>query len=238
MITLIHQPEYMPWMGFFDKMSKSDVFVIYDNVQFERNGFQNRNRIRTSDGWKWLTVPVMHKYPQLIKDVQVSGTKWRDDHIKSIYFSYSNAPYFDEYFGRISDAINHGDSLLADLNIRLIETIADMLGIKPRLVRSSEIQYEGSEKNEKLVSICKALGSDAYLSGRGGQAYCDEKSFANAGLKLLWHEYSHPVYDQKFGRFEPFMSVLDIIFNHGPASKDIILKGGVINENTGNRSAS
>jgi hypothetical protein len=235
MMALIHQPEYLPWMGFFDKMERCDKFVVYDSVQFERSGFQNRNRIRTSGGWKWLTVPIVHNHTQAISDVRISGTKWKKDHIKSIYFSYSNTEYFDDYFPMIRDAINSDSALLVDLDMRLIEAIADSLDIRKDIIRSSELGCESPEKNERLAEICKSTGADSYLSGQGAAGYSNPNTFSDAGVRLMWHRYSHPEYYQKFGSFEPFMSVIDVMFNNGPRSKEIIMKGGAIDENTGDR---
>jgi hypothetical protein len=234
MITLIHQPEFMPWLGFFDKLARSDVFVIYDDVQFEKNGFQNRNKILTAHGWKWLSVPIVHNYPELIKDVKISGTDWKKDHLNKITFSYKKAPYFEKYYPLIEDAISANHELLIDLNLHIIRNIANALGIKVKMIRSSEFSYEGKEKNEKLISICKSVGSDRYLVGSGGRSYTDEKMFSDAGIKLLWHDYNHPTYKQQFESFQPQMSTIDLLFNNGMKSKETILNGGFMSENIDN----
>jgi hypothetical protein len=230
MILFVHQPEYIPWLGFFDKLARCDTFVIYDNAQFEHGGYQNRNRIRTPQGWKWLTVPIIHNHPQMIKDVRISGDQWSKEHTRIIAHNYEKAPYFKEYFPLIEEALNSNHELLIGLNLHLIKLFAEILGIKAKMVRSSEFPYGGQEKNEKLVSMCKFLGAETYLSGSGGKSYVDENTFFNASIRLQWHSYIHPVYNQKFEGFQSYMSIVDLLFNVGPQSKEIILKGGVISE--------
>lgn len=232
MIAFIHQPGYMPWLGFFDKLARCDKFVVYDDVQFEKGEFNNRNKIRTADGWRWLTVPIVHNHPQMIKDIMISGDKWKTDHLKNIRHNYGSAPYFKELMPRIEEALSSSDGgLLADLNMRLIEMLAGILGIDVEVVRSSELPYhgDGEGKNEKLVSICKHVKADVYLSGQGGRGYIDEKVFSNAGVEVVWHDYRHPEYAQRFEGFQPFMSVIDLIFNSDPEeAKRTIMTGGVV----------
>jgi hypothetical protein len=231
MIIFVHQPEYIPWLGFFDKLARCNVFVIYDDAQFVHGSYHNRNRIRTTRGWRWLTVPIVHHHPQQIKDVHISGTQWRQEHINILSHNYQKAPFFNDYFPQIKDALNFNHELLLGLNLHLIKVIAEILELKIKMIRSSEFPYHGQEKNEKLISICKFLGADIYLSGSGGKAYVDEKAFKNSNIKLQWHKYNHPSYLQSIGGFQPNMSVLDLLFNAGPQSREIILKGGATYEN-------
>jgi hypothetical protein len=230
MITLVHQPEYIPWLGFFDKMARCDTFIVYDDVQYVHGGFQNRNRIRTPQGWRWLTVPIIHHHPQMIKDVKISGAKWRKEHSRIITYNYKKTPYFNDYFPLLEEALNSEHELLFGLNLHLINLVSELLGIKTKMVRSSEFPYRGEEKNEKLISMCKFIGSDTYLSGSGGKSYVNENAFSNANIKLQWHNYTHPVYSQKFEGFQPYMSIIDLLFNMGPESKDLILKGGALSD--------
>ena len=233
MIAFIHQPGYMPWLGFFDKLARCDKFVVYDDVQFEKGGFHNRNRIRTEDGWGWLTVPIVHNHVQMIKDILISGDRWSGNHIKNIAHNYRNAPYFEEFMPRIEEAISASSDRepLIELDMRLTEALAEILGIKVKVVRSSELPYhqEGEGKNEKIVAMCKHAGADTYLSGQGGRGYIDESVFSEAGVKVVWHDYRHPEYPQRFEGFQPFMSVIDLIFNSGPEeAKRIIMEGGIV----------
>jgi hypothetical protein len=157
MIVFVHQPEYIPWMGFFDKLARCDVFVIYDDAQYVHGGYHNRNRIRTCKGWRWITIPIVHNHPQMIKDVRISGTRWRKDHTRIISQHYEKAPYFKTYFPLIEEALNFNHELLIGLNLHLLKNIAEALGLKAKMIRSSEFPYHGIDKNEKLISMCKLL---------------------------------------------------------------------------------
>lgn len=230
MITFVHQPEYLPWMGFFDKLARCDIFVVYDDAQFVHGGFHNRNRIRTCKGWRWITIPIVHNHPQMIKDVKISGSKWREEHLQVLIQNYEKSPFFNNYFPIIEKALNSNHEFLIDLNMHLIQNVAEILKINPKTMRSSEFSYYGKEKTEKLVSMCRFLGSDTYLSGNGGRAYVNEKAFAEANIKLQWHNYNHPLYKQQFEGFEPNMSIVDLLFNMGPYAKEVLLSGGTIEE--------
>jgi hypothetical protein len=230
MIVFVHQPEYIPWLGFFDKLARADVYVIYDDAQYQHGGFHNRNRIRTPEGWEWLTVPISHGYPQTIKNVKIAGDLWKNKHLYGIRHHYQNTPYYSRYYPLIKDALMLNHESLLGLNLHLIKTIANILGMNPKMVFSSELPYAGTEKNEKLVSMCKFLGADCYLSGSGGKNYIQEALFSQANVKLQWHNYQHPTYKQGFSGFEPNMSIIDLLFNEGPRSKEIIQSGGIIEE--------
>jgi hypothetical protein len=230
MITFVHQPEYIPWLGFFDKLARCDTFIIYDDAQYVHGGYQNRNRVRTAQGWRWLTIPIRHNHPQMIKDVKVSGKQWRKDHAQIIAHCYEKTPYFNMYFPLIEEVLNSDLELLISVNLHLIKLFAETLGIKTKMVRSSEFQYHGIEKNEKIISMCKFAGADTYLSGSGGKTYVDEAAFSKAKIKLQWHCYKHPVYRQNYEGFQPNMSIIDLLFNLGPASREIVLQGGIVNE--------
>lgn len=231
MIVFVHQPEYVPWLGFFDKLARCDLFVIYDDAQFVHGGYHNRNRIRTSKGWRWITIPIVHHHPQMIKDVRISGSQWVKEHLQVLAQNYEKAPFFRTYFSIIEDALNFDHELLIGLNLHLLRNIAEALGINVEMIRSSEFPYHGQEKNEKLISMCKFMGADSYLSGSGGKAYVDEKAFSEANIKLQWHKYLHPTYTQSFEGFQANMSIVDLLFNVGPQAKDVILSGGSIEEN-------
>jgi hypothetical protein len=229
MIIFVHQPEYMPWLGFFDKLARCDTFVIYDNAQYQHGGFHNRNKIRTVNGWEWLTVPIIHGHPQTIKNVKISGTQWKNKHLSAIARNYEKSPYFKEYFPLIKEAIDFDHELLIGLNLHLIKNFAEILSIKTNIVHSSEFPNCGNEKNEKLVSMCKFVGADTYLSGSGGIAYINETLFSQAHIKIQWHNYKHPIYKQRYEGFQPNMSIIDLLFNKGPKAAETILQGGTIN---------
>jgi hypothetical protein len=228
MITFVHQPEYIPWLGFFDKLSRCDTFIIYDDVQFEHGGYQNRNRIRTAQGWRWLTVPINHNHPQMIKDVRISGNEWSKEHLRIIEHNYVKTPFFNDYFPLLEEALNFNHELLIGLNLHLIQLFSESLKIKVTMMRSSEFPYHGQEKNEKLISMCRFMGADTYLAGSGGKSYVNEKLFREANINILWHNYNHPCYNQKFEGFQSNMSIIDLLFNKGPKAKETILMGGVL----------
>lgn len=227
MIIFVHQPEYMPWLGFFDKLARCDTYVIYDDAQFQHGSFHNRNKIRNLKGWEWLTVPIVHGYPQTINKVRIAGSQWKNKHLNALIRRYGKAPYFEEYYPLIKEALEFNHELLIGLDLHLINIIAELLSIKVNFVRSSEFPYCGKEKNEKLVSMCQFLAADTYLCGSGGQSYIDESVFSQANIKIQWHSYEHPIYKQSHEGFQPYMSIVDLLFNLGATeAKKIILKGG------------
>ena len=229
MIVYVHQPEYLPWVGFFDKMARCDTFVILDDVQYEHGGFQNRNRVRTREGWIWLTVPIAHsgdENRQKIADVRIRDGEWKTEHSKAIWTNYKKAPFFDEYFPQLQEAYLRNWTYLVELDIFLIKRLARMLGIEVSLERSSKMNLESSEKNQRLVEICKMIGADSYLCGSGAQSYFDRRLFEDEGIEVLQHHFVHPVYGQRFDGFEPKMSVIDLIFNKGPDALDVISSCG------------
>src|SRR3989338_1301971 len=139
MIVTIHQPQYLPWLGYFNKADHADVFIILDDVQFKKNDWQNRNRIRTSQGWQWLTVPIFHDFGQKITEVRINNNdNWRETHLKAIILNYGRAPFFDDYIGIFEDAYARPWTYLVEINIYFIEKFIDLLGIRTKLVRASE----------------------------------------------------------------------------------------------------
>lgn len=206
--------------------------MVYDDVQFEHGGFQNRNRIRTAQGWRWLTVPIIHNYPQLIKNVKIAGNKWSTEHLRIIKHSYGKTPFFKEFFPIIEEALLTKHEFLIDLNLHLIKIFADILNIKVNYAKSSAFPYLGKEKNEKLISMCKYISADTYLSGSGAKGYIKETAFFDSNIKIIWHSYNHPIYQQNFAGFHPYMSIIDLLFNEGSQTKEIILKGGITSQET------
>ena len=222
MIVGIHQPQYLPWLGYFDKIDRSDVFVILDNVQYKKNEWQNRNRIKTAQRWQWITVPVLYHFPQRINEVKVAnGESWNRKHLNTLLTNYHKAHYFHEYLPFFEDAYAHTWEYLADVNIHLIKYFIDAIGIKTELVLASQLRLR-EDPTERLIDICKAVGADTYLSGRDGDKYMDLSKFWAEGIDVVFQGFYHPVYDQLFGEFEPNMSVVDLLFNYGPQSLELI----------------
>ena len=229
MIVAIHQPQYLPWLGYFDKIAQADIFILLDDVQFKKNEWQNRNRIRVKDGWQWLTVPVLHNFGQPINEVLINNdVGWRNKHLNSLAVNYSHARYFSEYIDFFKEAYACHWQKLSEINIYFIKAMMKFLGLKTKLIVSSELNAEG-ESSARLINICKMLKSDTYLAGAGGCGYMDMKMFEKEKINVLTQDFQHPVYDQCWPKdvegFEPFMSVVDLLFNCGKNSLEIITSG-------------
>ncbi len=216
MIMAAHQPDYLPWLGYFDKMRRSDVFIIQDIVQFEYHGFTNRNRFKTKDGAVWLTVPVKASTRhQAIMDVEImDDKKWARRHWGLIQSNYAKAPYFKQYQNFFKSTYERSWQKLADLNIHLIKGIMDIFGIDRRLVIASSLDVRGN-KNDLLIRQCKTVGADTYLSGAGGRAYVDVQMFRDAGIEVMFQDFKYPIYTQLHGDYVPNLSVTDYLFNAG-----------------------
>jgi len=216
MILTVHQPEYLPYIGFFDRISKADVFVILDNVQYQKKGFINRNKIKTSDGWQWLTIPVKQREGlKDINEVEISNqTDWKSRHWKALLYNYNKAPYFKKYSDFFEEVYKRNWDLLVDLNVYLIKNIIDMLGLKKEIKKSSSLNTKG-RADDLLIDICKELGADTYLSGPGGRGYMDLEKFKKQNISVVFQEFNHSVYVQQFPKkgFIPNLSIIDLLFN-------------------------
>jgi hypothetical protein len=228
MIISVHQPQYLPWLGYFDKIFKSDCFIFLDRVQYKPREFQNRNRIRTKDGAMWLTVPVVCKgrYKQGICDAVIDNEfPWQRQHLASLKVSYGRSPYFGEYFPFFEDIYSRQWQKLSDLNIAIIRYVLEKLAISTPIRFESEFDIH-TEATDRIIDICKKAGADAYLSGAGGKSYLEEDKFPKNGIKLVYQDFHHPEYHQQFMAgdkdFLPYMSVVDLLFNEGPRSREIL----------------
>lgn len=222
-IAVIHQPQYLPYLGFFHKLNQGDIFVVMDNVQFMRRGIQHRNKIKTSKGEQWLTVPVFHRSreEECINEVQIdSELPWARKHWNTLVTNYSPAPYFDRYASELQQIMTQEWSYLCEIDITLIQWVMQVLDIKKPIVSLSTLEVEGS-KSELLINACKAVGADTYLSGSGGKNYMDLSAFEAAEIKVIWQEYNSPTYAQIFPElgFLPNLSILDTLFCCGPETK-------------------
>jgi hypothetical protein len=221
----ILQPGYLPWLGFFEQIYKSDVFVIYDDVQYDKHGWRNRNRIKTANGIQWLTVPVLSSgmNQPLVRDTRINNsTNWRKKHLASITANYSRALYFNEYINLFQEVLNREWDYLFDLDMTFIELLCRALGIKRKVVCSSELDVSG-DKVTRLINICKHFGADVFYEGQAGKAYLDEELFKSEGIIIEYQDYQHPTYQQLYGDFEPYLSVIDLLFNEGPDSLALLV---------------
>ena len=230
MKVVIMQPMYLPWLGYFDLIDQADAFVYLDNVQFEKQTWQQRNKLRTPNGLEWITVPVLIKdrFGQLIKDVTINPVNFPDKHIKQIRQNYSRAPRFPDYFERLAHifATKAKDGLLCELNISLIEWMASQLSISTRFVRSSELGLTG-KRTQLLVNILKHLGAKTYLSPLGSWDYLKDewRLICENDIEIEFQNYSHPQYRQVYHPFVPYASVIDLLMNEGELSAAIIRSG-------------
>jgi hypothetical protein len=217
MRVAIHQPAYLPYPGFFHKLSMADVFVIMDDVQYDKR-FTNRNRILVPQGPMWISVPIVKSdkfQPNMLVEIN-NSIDWRPDHLKKISNSYANAPFFHLYQDYLKSVYSKDWDLLFDLDFELVKAVANWLGIKIPMLRESELKVAGTA-TERLVNTCKAVGADTYVSGIGGKNYLDETSFSKNGLSVVYQNYRPFPYRQRFATsFVPDLSIIDMLFNLGP----------------------
>jgi len=224
MRVTILQPSYLPWLGFFEQMSRSDKFVLLDDVQYTRRDWRNRNRIRVRENWIWLTVPVQQKsrFSQSLLETRIDNSvSWRRKHLETLRQHYCKAPFFEKYFPRCQQVYEKDWTFLFDLCLETINLIKEEMGIETPLLRSSEMK-PGGEKTERLVSICRELGATHYLSGESGSNYISEEDFSSQGIGLEYQNYEHPVYPQRYTGFVPHLSAIDLLFNCGEQSLGIL----------------
>ena len=226
MIACISQPRYLPFLGYFHRFFKCDIWIHLDTVQYTPRDWENRNKIKTSQGWSWLTVPVKSSYCALIPDVKVNyDHPWQYKHWETIRTCYRKAPFFELYSERVESLYKNPEwESLSDLNIHSTQLLCELLGFQPKKVfRASELNVEG-KGSDLILNLCEAVGATVYLSGSEGKNYLDIESFTKNNIKLQIQEYQHPNYHQQFGEFMPNMAVIDLLMNCGPESLSILSK--------------
>jgi hypothetical protein len=226
-VMAMHQPNYIPWLGFFYKMSQCDTFVYLDTVQYPRGqSFANRNKVKTHNGTTWLTIPISqpsgHDGKASYREVSFAGTRWKKKHLKTLKFNYKKAPYFDEVYELMESHIQSYDSF-AELTIHLNNAIAEYLNIDTRTVLLSNILDDYGEKTQLIIDICNQLECGEYLSGTGGgKEYNDEGLMNKHDIQLTYSHFEHPEYPQLWGEFASHMSIIDLLFNCGPESREVL----------------
>jgi hypothetical protein len=225
MVIAIHQPHYLPWLAYCDKAAACDVFVYLDSVQFQKNGVQNRNQIKTRLGAAWLTIPVHASLGLTIREMAIASEPWRRKHIKTLELNYAHAPY-RTLVAEFREILEQEEGTLADLNITTTEWLFHQLGIKCLRVRSSSISASG-RGDDLIVSLCRELGATEYLSGTGARVYQEESKFHDAGIGLRYQQYQPQPYSQCFPEigFVPGLSALDAVLNLGPNAREAMLAG-------------
>ncbi|MBO8137429.1 MAG: WbqC family protein [Desulfotomaculum sp.] len=221
-IVAIHQPNYLPWIGYFHKMMSCDVFVIADDVKLSTSSITHRNKIKCTSGVLLLTVPLAIKRV-IIKDVIIyNEINWGEKHFQSLQHCYARSRYWSDYKEHFRDIYSKKWEKIIDLNMTLINLIRKILEIKTPMVFSSQLPNLKGRKSERIVDICKKLKGDVYLSGQGARVYNDEQFFNQEDIELRYQQFKHPVYPQLWGEFVDKLSVVDLIFNCGPESKKIL----------------
>ena len=229
MILTIHQPAYLPWPGYFHRLMLADTFVFFDNTQFEKNSFINRNKIKNPRGAPWLTVPVSLKghLEKEIREIEISGQAWRKDHWQAIELNYKKAKYWNKYSEKLKKFYEKPYSNIAEACFAQLKMFAEMLGVETKIIGASELKKFDSKKDDLVLDICKELSADLYISGSQGKGYLDLEKFKTQGVKVYFQDYQHPAYQQLWGEFLPNLSIIDLLFNEGPKSKEIILKNNI-----------
>jgi len=227
MNCVVLQPSYIPWRGYFHQMHAADVFVFYDDVQYDKHGWRNRNRVKTPQGTQWLTIPVLSKgnvaNRLLINEVGIAWNRmWNVDHWTTLRHLYGRAPYFNRYAPLLASFYERRPQLLADFTIDLTISLARELGLdKTRFVRSSSLQAAGS-KTDRLVQILQAVGATHYISGPSAKEYMEEEKLRAAGISLEYMVYAYPEYPQLYPPYDPQVSILDLLFMTGPEASAYI----------------
>jgi hypothetical protein len=218
--VVILQPSYIPWRGYFDLIRRADLFIFYDDVQYDKHGWRNRNQIKTAQGKQWITIPVHTKgvtegIP--IKDVRVDWSKpWAKNHLKTLTISYNRTPCFKNYLPLLESFYNRQDQYLADFTIETTIILSRELGINStRFLRSSELPGIHGLKTERLIQILKEVGATHYISGPSARDYIEPEKFEEAGVTLEYMEYNYPVYPQLYPPYDPYVSILDLLFMVG-----------------------
>ena len=220
----IVQSNYIPWKGYFDLINTVDEFIIYDDVQYTKNDWRNRNKIKTVQGMQWLTIPVyQHKLNQKIKETKVYDKRWALKHWRTLSQNYGKAPYFKNYQDLFEELyLTIRTEYLSEINYLFLRAISGLLGIETKISWSSDFQY-GSGKTERLINLVKLVKGQVYVSGPAARDYLDDALFAEAGIDLNWMDYSgYPEYHQLYPPFEHQVSILDLIFNEGPQARNFM----------------
>jgi len=216
-VVAMHQPNFIPWLGFFYKLARADIFILVDSIQFSAKNYTNRAGVRSNERAMWLTVPVEHHFGQLIKDVAIVRTEpWRANHLAILRGCYGKYPFFDEIFPLVEKWYGKPyDDRLAVFNEGIIRNVAEILGLHTEIVRSSALGCAGA-KTDLILCLARSVGASVYLSGQGGANYQDEQEFERAGIGLHYSDFVHPVYQQRHLPFIAGLSILDMLFSCGP----------------------
>jgi hypothetical protein len=228
--VVILQPSYIPWRGYFHQIYKADLFIFYDDVQYDKHGWRNRNRIKTAEGSRWVTIPVFSRGTltnhMLIKDAKIDwNSKWSNSHWDIIRHSYKDAPYFIRFAPQVQSFYQRRDEFLADFIIDFTIILARELGINhTRFLRSSTIHGMDGQKTDRLIQILQSVGATHYITGPSAKDYIEQDKFDTAGITLEYISYDYPEYPQLHSPYDPYVSILDLLFMTGPEANKYIWK--------------
>lgn len=230
MILTAHQPVYLPWLGLFHKIALADLFISFDQVQYQPKDWNNRNRIKTPQGTAiWLSVPVLRKgyLEKTISDIEINNSEpWTRKHWRSLSLAYAKTPFFGRYADFFEDTYHRRWESLVELNTYMLRWFLDTLGIPVPVRSAGEWNFQG-EKSDLVLDMCKQAGASQYIFGALGRDYADVPSFEAAGVKPLFQDYHHPVYPQLHGEFVSHLGIVDLLFNCGDESRDILMSGNL-----------
>ncbi len=230
MTLTAHQPVYLPWLGLFHKIAISDIFCFFDVVQYQKKDYNNRNKIKTSNGDLWLSVPVESKnhLEKNVSDILIIQNDWVKKHLKSIELNYKKTPFFDKYFVELRDVlVKNSRQSLGELNLSLLQYFINCLNIDTPIVKASDYDFTG-KGSELVLDMCIKLKADKYIFGEQGKNYANVDSFDKAGIDVYFQEYIHPVYNQRGRNFLPYMSIIDLLFNEGSNSYDVLMHENIV----------
>ncbi|MCF6220824.1 MAG: WbqC family protein [Robiginitomaculum sp.] len=221
----IMQPVYLPWLGYFEQMALCDEFMFLDDVQYTKQDWRNRNRIRTKDGWMWLTIPIKRsKLGQRLNETQINHQlNWRRKHLAALEMNYKPCRYYTEITQLYEAILSTSPDRLIDLTIPLIITFARYMSIETEFTRSSDLTLNANDKQSRVLELCNLRGADIFYTGPSARDYMENDVFAKASVKAVFQNYQHPVYNQHFQGFESHMSIIDLLMNHGPNAREILL---------------
>jgi hypothetical protein len=229
MILTAHQSVYLPWLGLFHKIALADQFISFDQVQYQPKDWNNRNRIKTPQGPIWLSVPVLRKgyLERSISDIEINNVEpWARKHWRSMNLAYAKAPYFALYADFFEDTYARRWHTLVELNAYMLTWFLDTLGIQVPVRSAGDWNFQG-EKSALVLDMCRQVGASHYIFGAQGRNYADQAAFTGAGVKVHFQDYIHPEYPQLHGAYQPYLSIVDLLFNCGDASRDILLSGNL-----------
>jgi len=229
MILTAHQPVYLPWLGLFHKIALADLFCFFDIVQYQRKDYNNRNKIKTGNGELWLSVPVESKghLNKNVAEILIVQDNWAKKHLKSIELNYKKTPFFQNYFPELqSILINNSKYTLGSLNLKLLEYFMECLSINTPIIKASEHSFNGFG-SDLVLDMCIKLGADNYIFGEQGKNYADVDAFKEKKIKVEFQNYTHPIYHQVGRPFLPYMSIVDLLFNEGEKSYDILMSNNI-----------